>query len=532
MPLTLSLQFPAGRYVAASWGNRDEAEWPPHPARFCLALIDVLHKSGNVPTMRDALLWLCRQSPPVIVIPDDQLTDVQVLDGIFVPQNPSAAEGIKHSRKARSFPTVFLDSDAPSVFFHWPDAELPAELRDALSSLLAALPRYGHSSSLVIATLSKTTLPGGDGWRSIYPLDPEGPGSPEFRLRVNWDGLLKSAEDSFDADGRAKEMDQLIAAATRSAKSDKPLKPAASPRGRHDPRHRWQGYIEELENPPTGTPWDKRILVLRQTGGDLIGLPSTWQLTEVFHKTLLDRWSRNPAAGPIPAWISGHNAGEPGQKTAPAKVCHLSVFPLAFVGAQHATGHLLGLGLALPKPDSIGVDPANFRIQWRQALSALLGKDGELELSPLDRAWTIRLAPEESPDPKLALRPSRWTRPATTWSSVTPIILDRHPKPHFDKNPVAWRKSCIEIIGKACVRLGLPIPTCVEVSPHSPLPGVPPAFAFAAPAGRSGRPPRFHIHASLQFAVPIEGPLLLGAGRYRGYGLCLPLDPTSSKLNQ
>lgn len=34
MPLTLSLQFPTGRYVAASWGDKDEVEWPPIPLAF------------------------------------------------------------------------------------------------------------------------------------------------------------------------------------------------------------------------------------------------------------------------------------------------------------------------------------------------------------------------------------------------------------------------------------------------------------------------------------------------------------------
>ena len=133
MSLTLSLQFLAGRYVAASWGNRDEVEWPPHPARLCLALIDVLHKSGNVAQQREALRWLFGQSPPTIVIPARHLADEKVLDGIFVPQNPSAAESIKHPRKQRSFPAVFLDPDFPTVFFHWPDSEVPAELRESLS---------------------------------------------------------------------------------------------------------------------------------------------------------------------------------------------------------------------------------------------------------------------------------------------------------------------------------------------------------------------------------------------------------------
>lgn len=524
MPLTLSLQFPAGRYVAASWGNRDEVEWPPHPARLGLALIDTLHKSGNAEEIREALQWFFRQSAPVIVIPSHQLADEQLLDGIFVPQNPSAAAGIKHPRKQRSFPSVFLDADSPTIFFHWSESELPEEHHAALETLVSSLPRFGHSSSLVIATISEGIPPSGEDWRIIRPLESGMPGSPEFSLRVNWDGLLKSAEDAFDAKGREKEMTALIDRATRTAKPDKALKPAASPRGRYDPHHRWCGYVETWVTPPASTPWDNRILILRQAAGDRMGLISTWQLTQVFHKAMLDRWDRNPSAGPIPSWISGHHGGASGEKTGPAEVCHLSIFPLAFVESTHASGHILGLGIAVPKPEDIGIDPATFRIQWRQALAALLGDDGELELSPPDKAWSIRLKPEESPDPKLTLRPSRWTRPSTTWSSVTPIILDRHPKPHFKKDPQAWRESCTAIIGEACLRLGLPLPERVEVSPHSPLSGVPPAFAFAAPSPRSGRPPRFHVHASLQFAEPVEGPLILGAGRYRGYGLCLPLD--------
>ena len=529
MSLTLSLQFPAGRYVAASWGNRDEVEWPPHPARLCLALIDVLHKSGNAAPAREALAWLFAQSPPVIVIPNRDFADEHLLNGIYVPQNPSAAEhGTKHSRKERSFPTVFLNPDQPTIFFHWHNAEPSQTTRESLAKLVSSLPRFGHSHSLVIGSLSNETPPFSDDWRVIRPLNADMPGTPEFRLRIQWDGLLKAAEDAFAADARANEMDKLIAKATKTAKPNKPLKPAASPRGRHDPRHLWHGYTEEWKSPQTTTPWDKRLLVLKQTDGNRMALPATWQITEVLHKTLLDRWHRNPSLGPIPSWISGHTSGKSGEKTAPSTSCHLSIFPLAFVGRDHAKGHLLGLGIALPAPADIGVDPADFRIQWRQALAALLGESGEVELSPPDKAWTIRLAPEESPDPRLALRPSRWTRPSTTWTTVTPIILDRHPKPHFQKDPVAWHQSCEKIIHEACQRIGLPVPQRIDVSPHSQLQGVAPAFAFKAPTARSGRPTRFHIHASLQFAEPVEGPLLLGAGRYRGYGLCLPIHPSSN----
>lgn len=522
MPLTVSLQFPAGRYVAASWSDKDEAEWPPHPARFCLALIDVLHKSGNAAGPRAAIEWLFHLAPPEIVIPTPDFAEARILDGIYVPQNPSQAEGVKHQRKPRSFPTVYLDPDSPAVFFHWPAAQLPEEIRGNLAALLSSLPRLGHSSSLVMATMSGDP-PTGDGWRLLRPANDDDPGSPDFRLRVGWDGLLASAEEAFDAAGRATEMTQLIANAASKAKPDKTLKPTASPRGRHDPRHRWLGYFETTTDDVPETVWDRRILVLRQTGGDRLGLESVWQVTEVFHKALLDRWTRSYGEESVPPWLSGHRGGEGETATAPSVANHLAIFPLPFVGSTHADGHLMGLGLALPRLRKTDPASATFRRSWRRALSALFGDVGELELTPRDRAWTLRLAPEESADPPQALRPERWTRASTLWQSVTPIILDRHPKPHFRKDPVGWRESCAAIIQAACERIGLPKPS-VEVSPYSPLPGVPPAPAFAAPSSRHGRPPRFHIHASLRFPEPVAGPVLLGAGRFRGYGLCLPVS--------
>ena len=40
--------------------------------------------------------------------------------------------------------------------------------------------------------------------------------------------------------------------------------------------------------------------------------------------------------------------------------------------------------------------------------------------------------------------------------------------------------------------------------------------------GKSGGA-RQQVHALLQFDREVEGPVLIGAGRYRGYGLCKPL---------
>jgi CRISPR-associated protein Csb2 len=55
------------------------------------------------------------------------------------------------------------------------------------------------------------------------------------------------------------------------------------------------------------------------------------------------------------------------------------------------------------------------------------------------------------------------------------------------------------------------------------LQGVPPSSAFAPPPARAGRPARVHFHVTLTFDQKIAGPVLLGAGRFRGYGLLAPI---------
>ncbi|WP_411845717.1 type I-U CRISPR-associated protein Csb2 [Roseibacillus persicicus] len=526
MPLTISLQFPTGRYVAASWSDKDKVEWPPHPARLFLGLVDTLHKAGNPSRFREALQWLCEQTAPSLTIPRDAPN--LPMDGFFVPQNPSQASyGIKHPRKARAFPSICLADDEATIFFHWPGSQAPSELRETLSELLAALPRFGHSSSFVIAAVSERPPPEGEDWQSLIP-DKDGiTDAPDKRLRVNYPELLISAELAFQADERSKELSALLKKNSKNPKVSATLKPASSSRGRHDPRHHWQGYSEKPDPTVPRTLWDSRLLIMKLEG-DRQGLTSIWQLAEVFHKTLLDRWNREPANGPIPAWLSGHRNRENTEATPPTKLCHLAILPLPFVESAYADGHILGLALALPEASRCGLNPIQMRLDWRKALASLLGEDERLELVPKDKAWRVQLTLEQSPDPRVALTHKRWTEKSVLWKTVSPIILDRHPKPHFQKNPAAWQVSCQEIIAKSCERIGLPKPIRIEASPYSSLQGVPPSSDFAAPTARSGRPPRFHIHAEIEFAEPVSGPLSLGAGRFRGYGFCLPIKAQPS----
>ena len=214
MSLTLSLRFPTGRFAAAAWDDRGRAEWPPHPARLALAFTDVLHKAGNPNELREALLWLCRQGAPEIVVPAADHIDIQRMDGFYVPQNPSVAEGAKPPRKPRAFPTVHLDSEQATVFFHWPSADPNEPILLGLRELASRLPRLGHSSSLAIATVSRDTPPSQEGWQSLEPAsDPHQ--ATGIRIRVPYAGLLESAEAEYAAEDRARERDDLVRKAAK-----------------------------------------------------------------------------------------------------------------------------------------------------------------------------------------------------------------------------------------------------------------------------------------------------------------------------
>ncbi len=473
-----------------------------------------------------ALEWLCAQGAPTIVVPRESEISRELMGGFFVPQNPTEATGITHRRKPRSFPRVRVDPDRITVQFSWPSATIPGELEVPMAGLLSRLPRFGHSSSLCIAAMHEPVNADGE------LLEPSAEAeSSAMMLRVPYAGLLRDAERSFDAQGRDGERKDLINAAAKTAKPEKMLKPKASSRGRYDPPHQWQSYRAAGNPEAIAGPWDSRILVLRQIGGKRFDLLSTWQITEVLHKTLLSRWNDHGAEfGPIPGWLSGHEApSSPGAAAEPRRQGrHLSLFPLPFVASDHADGHILGLALAMPRHTDAGVDAATQRLQWLRMKNALFGEGAPLFLHALDGSWEMELEPHSELTrnrfSRSGLQSHRWTRASTTWDSVTPVILDRHPKPSFGRDPEAWAASCTDIISASCERLGLPRPVAVDVEIASHLQGVPAASAFAAPAPRHGRPPRFHVHASMRFAAPVKGPLLIGAGRYRGYGLFLPAD--------
>lgn len=127
-------------------------------------------------------------------------------------------------------------------------------------------------------------------------------------------------------------------------------------------------------------------------------------------------------------------------------------------------------------------------------------------------SWKVEIVGYDAP-PQATLLPSTWSNPCLQWGTVTPILLDRFPKKGL---------SVESILSEACERIGLPVPVKICHQPYSTLSGVPPVPRFRLLRSKDERP-RWGVHATLRFEVPVRGPIVLGAGRYFGMGLMQPI---------
>ena len=269
---------------------------------------------------------------------------------------------------------------------------------------------------------------------------------------------------------------------------------------------RWQGYARSRETPSDSTPhsiFDPRIVVL-DVGGRRVSLPATLKLTAALRGLLM---SECPVQPP-PEWFSGH-AADGGPTTGP----HVALAPLPFAGAPHADGRIMGLALILPR----AVPPRDAGGVLDSILHA--ADTGLPRVHRLfDGQWlecTVVLDTRERAPGNLA--PRTWTTPSCTWASVTPVVLNRH----FDGDD-RWDHAA-DSVKDACEHIGLPCPNEVLLHPVSAVEGVPHAREFPRLTRKRDHGRQSHAHAVIVFDEPVVGPVLVGAGRFRGYGLCRPV---------
>jgi CRISPR-associated protein Csb2 len=549
----IAVELLTGRYVATAHHRRDQSEWPPHPARVFSALVAAWGDSDEPADNEADLLRTIEQWPaPQIVasqahartVPPhyvpvndtsvlglslqqkryanveaarDQLAEAQQSDGgaaatrkaervtakIGKQQNVSrqisssgrtpprtARDLLPQSRpkQAREYPSVTPDS--ATVMFVWPDVDLDEGERMVLDELLQRVVRLGHSSSLVSCRVILD-------WQAArFVPDPAG----ELTLRAVGAG-------QFDALRRAYDHHQA---------SDARSLPYRAVRYRDRLRDD-EGTANVSASALSGD-----LLVLERTAGPRLPLLRTVDVAAALRATLMSY-----ASEPIPEALSGHRIDEQG-RSRPSQQPHAAFTGLPFVGHRYATGHLLGVAIVVP-PD---IDDASRTAimdalaRWRR------DRDDELELR-LGSAGVVQLTRVHDVVSAANLARATWAGPAWRWDSVTPIALGRHPGDLWGRSPRRLERAydaATATVAQACGHVGLPAPSQVAVQLPPRLIGSRDAREFPkfVQGSSDHRLTRALVHARVEFAEPVVGPLLLGSGRYFGLGLMRPSrDPVA-----
>jgi CRISPR-associated protein Csb2 len=517
--LALGIRYLQGIAVG-SHGEHGRVEWPPHPARVFMAMVAAHYQTGANAAERAALLWLeALPDPPEIHAPEAEPCKTVTH---FVPVNDKAgpSKAIMHSlpvmrdRQPRIFARASLASD--TVVLCWRSAEPTPEQRAALAAVCAKVTRVGHSTSLVQMRLAEAVPSDLQRW----VVDEK---QSTHLLRIPKAGTLEELDRAFNGEAILRYESLLIAiedaptkkAVTAAKKELTAAFPAGEPLRQHPRLSAYAGYAKAGEDSgpplaPSGlfSPHLTVFTLERQDGPyRQLDLASTLALTDGWRKALASH--ANNLSAEAQGLLTGHSPDG-----TPLQGAHAAFLPLAFVGHSHADGRLPGVALALPSDISGDLRSEIIRTTARVTTEGLkLGRLGVWKLNPSTMARPLE-----------TLRPATWTahpNGATHWSTVTPIAYDYHPKA---KGKAEYVAEVAAMVAVSCGRIGLSRPPRdVIVTPVSAHLGVPPAHAFPRLQRKDGSERR-HAHAILIFDEPIRGPIIIGAGRYRGYGLCRPME--------
>ena len=491
MSLLLEIDFLTGAYRGTSEPASAEADWPPQPDRVFSALVAAWGARGELAAEREALEWLESQTPPTIHAAPASLRSAPT---VFVPPNDAKRSTAartylkvlpdRRGRQPRRFPAARPDttpespgapSSAPLVFA-W-SVEPDEQVLPALESLARDVPYVGHSASLTRCRFLR-------GVAKELPFE----GLPPTR-RV-YPGRLAELIGAHNAN---------------------PIRPSI-PAGASVP----------APEPVPAVGSDPGWLVLEVLSDWPLDLRAAAPIGRLLRDALMAGYGRNGRGESIPEVVSGHT---PDRR--PTRKPHLSIVPMAYVGSEHATGRIYGFALVPPAGTELR-DIPGFAEAFRRVTHYEAERERRvltLQGGPLPRSRSLALAPTGEESRSLhSLRPTPYCTSARTWATVTPIVLDRHLKKNTDA-------EIRDLVARCCANSGLPTPspTSIRTGRHATFPGAPPARPHrGAPPWSRWRVPRSLasrplVHAVIEFDEEVTGPVLLGAGRFTGLGLCRAL---------
>ena len=211
-------------------------------------------------------------------------------------------------------------------------------------------------------------------------------------------------------------------------------------------------------------------------------------VTGLFKEAVLSQHQR--IHGAPPAVLHGHGFNGRGYDIA-------RYLALPDVGHRWSRGRIHGLALWMPP----GCDVTARRMARDAAFAVNRLIGGGVDVS---------VTPREDEDRPLAAHPDRWLRKSRAWVTAFPAIHERR------------RTLDLAEVTRWCLHAGLPEPITFR-STRAPLAA---GAIDLAPVevNRRGRPALPYSHVELRFAEAVPGPVVIGSGRQRGFGLCIPVD--------
>ncbi len=475
MNLVLEIEHLLGVAFAAISPANSAPDWPPQPDRIFSALVAAWGARGEHPDERHALAWLEEQPVPEIAASGGFARTTAIA---FVPPNdPQSARTVNRavmpdyrSRQPRRFPA--FRPDDPRVQLVWRNVDVDDNTLSNLNALAAHTAYIGHSASVTRCRFSV-----GSGSEDTVPA----------KRRV-YQGRLAQLEHDYAA-GRRPQPGEIV--------------------------RRAPSVADETPRSAFADRW----LVLEHVDGTMPDLRGCALVAKALRNALMSGYKASGREQSIPAVVSGHAADG-----SPSADPHLAIVPLAFVGSRYADGHVLGFAL-VPPDDGALLDQPEFQDAVRN-IAKWQDEPGRRELKLTANGFDLTF----SVNAAVALRsldPRPYVAVARTWATCTPVVLDRHLKATGN---AARDAEIAELIRQACVHAGLPAPPRVAPGKHSAMNGAPPTSrSRRVPKWTGWRVPtslasRQLTHAILQFEAPVRGPVIIGAGRFAGLGLCRPLD--------
>lgn len=540
---SLVIQYVTGYAVATDPASRELAEWPPHPARVYMALVAAHFEAEGEPAEkaaeREALGWLASLGPPALSVPAGAHRDVL---SVYVPVNDQKGGDAlaKRSRQPRSFPRVYVGDEPCRLIWDIDSSRSPEQVA-AIERLSQKVTRIGHSSSLVWV---RTELDG-DYDPNLVP-DDSGLG---VRIRTSFPSMLDQLVALYAHDARQRH-DDMLTEISRLGQEIKAISGKGATHRKEPLKSRLEKLKELTKCPPRGplrpvishttsyrpvvvesisvspSPFDPNFVVLREheDSYQTLGLESTAQIMAAMRGLLIKEAGGKNA----PAWVTGHEPdGSPLRSS-----LHLAIVPLAFVGRpwfeseQYADGHLMGLALLVPR----SVPPRERARVLAPLLFDYQTNEPMMRTLTIGRAGVWDVVRDNGIVSRVTLRPATYCQASHSWASVTPVLLDRMPKSNRVADPLAWREEVARIVASSCDRFFEHVGESDRPRPMSIRVEKTPFFlgSLRAMPGQGGFPQlrhdKFQVHVQIDFDREVEGPLLLGAGRFQGYGLMRPWE--------